>query len=219
MKNPFPGLFRAGTSPPGSISPGRRLPPRPAFATARAFRQVRHPTSAIQVSAVYACVRVIAETVASLPLHVYEATDAGSRRPASTSSTACCTTSRIPRPTSFVWREVMLSHLLLWKQLLPDPPFRPQRHHGAVSAFARPHGRGPGTARQADHLRPPTESSRTSRRTCCTSPASALTASWGTAPIALEKRPSTTASRQRSTAAGSLPTARGPRASLRIPIR
>ena len=31
----------------------------------------------IQLSTVYACVRVIAETVASLPLNVFEATDKG----------------------------------------------------------------------------------------------------------------------------------------------
>ena len=36
--------------------------------------------TAIQLSAVYACVRVISETVASLPLGVYEATDDGSQK-------------------------------------------------------------------------------------------------------------------------------------------
>ena len=80
MKNPFPGLFRARDKP------ARRASPRDAVSAAPGFyygaslsgKSVT-PTSAIQVSAVYACVRVIAETVASLPLHVYEATDTGSR--------------------------------------------------------------------------------------------------------------------------------------------
>lgn len=35
------------------------------------------PDKAIQISAVYACVRILAETVASLPIHVYRKTDNG----------------------------------------------------------------------------------------------------------------------------------------------
>lgn len=35
--------------------------------------------SAMQISAVYACVRVLSETIASLPLHLYEYTDEGNK--------------------------------------------------------------------------------------------------------------------------------------------
>ena len=115
MKNPFPGLFRARDKP------ARRASPRDAVSAAPGFyygaslsgKSVT-PTSAIQVSAVYACVRVIAETVASLPLHVYEATDAGSRKAGEHPLYRLLHDEPNAEMTSFVWREVMLSHLLLY---------------------------------------------------------------------------------------------------------
>ena len=115
MKNPFPGLFRARDKP------ARRASPRDAVSAAPGFyygaslsgKSVT-PTSAIQVSAVYACVRVIAETVASLPLHVYEATDAGSRKAGDHPLYRLLHDKPNTEMTSFVWRETMLSHLLLY---------------------------------------------------------------------------------------------------------
>ena len=76
MKNPFSGLFRARDKPRDAVSSA----PSFYFGSSASGKSVT-PSSAVQVSAVYACVRVIAETVASLPLHVYEATDTGSRMP------------------------------------------------------------------------------------------------------------------------------------------
>jgi len=38
--------------------------------------------SAMQISAVYSCVRVLSETIASLPLHVYQYSDEGSNNKA-----------------------------------------------------------------------------------------------------------------------------------------
>lgn len=115
MKNPFPGLFRARDKP------ARRASPRDAVSAAPGFyygaslsgKSVT-PTSAIQVSAVYACVRVIAETVASLPLHVYEATNAGSRKAGEHPLYRLLHDEPNTEMTSFVWRETTLSHLLLW---------------------------------------------------------------------------------------------------------
>ena len=115
MKNPFPGLFRARDKP------GRRPSPRDAVSAAPGFyygaslsgKSVT-PASAIQVSAVYACVRVIAETVASLPLHVYEATNAGSRKAGEHPLYRLLHDEPNAEMTSFVWRETMLSHLLLY---------------------------------------------------------------------------------------------------------
>ena len=72
------------------------------------------PSSAIQVSAVYACVRVIAETIASLPLHVNESTAAGSRKANEHPLYRLLHDEPNTEMTSFIWREVMLSHLLLW---------------------------------------------------------------------------------------------------------
>ena len=92
--------------------------------------------------------RVIAETVASLPLHVYEATDTGSRKANEHPLYRLLHDEPNTEMTSFVWRETMLSHLLLYrKQLLPDHPQRAQQNRGSVSAAARPHDRGSGTAR------------------------------------------------------------------------
>lgn len=70
--------------------------------------------SAIQVSAVYACVRVIAETVASLPLHVYEQQDTGSVKAISHPLYRILHDEPNAEMTSYVLREAMLSHLLLW---------------------------------------------------------------------------------------------------------
>lgn len=68
MKNPFIGLFRARDEP--KPTDAASAAPVFYFGTSGAGKSVTART-AIQVSTVYACVRVIAETVASLPLHVY----------------------------------------------------------------------------------------------------------------------------------------------------
>ena len=70
--------------------------------------------SAIQVSTVYACVRVISETIASLPIHVYEQTESGSKKALEHPLYKVLHDEPNTEMTSFVWREVMLSHLLLW---------------------------------------------------------------------------------------------------------
>ncbi len=70
--------------------------------------------NAMTLSAVYACVRVLAETVASLPLKVYDRTGTGRK---STPGTPYYTLLH-DRPnecqTSFVWRETAMAHALLW---------------------------------------------------------------------------------------------------------
>ena len=75
MKNPFAGLFRARDKPQDSVSAA----PTFYFDTSGSGKPVNANT-AIQLSTVYACVRVISETVASLPLGVYEAKDDGNRK-------------------------------------------------------------------------------------------------------------------------------------------
>lgn len=59
----------------------------------------------------YACVRVIAETIASLPVHAYEVTDNGSRKAAEHPLYRLLHDEPNEEMTSFVWRETMLSHL------------------------------------------------------------------------------------------------------------
>lgn len=70
--------------------------------------------SSIQMTTVYACVRVIAETVASLPLHVYERTATGSQKALKHTLYHVLHDEPNAEMTSFVWRETMLTHLLLW---------------------------------------------------------------------------------------------------------
>ena len=107
----FSGIFRSRDAPknrtagsaytffPGMSSSGKRVNER----------------TAMQTSAVYACVRVIAESVASLPLHVYKYNDDGGKEKA------------IEHPlyrllhdepngemTAYSFFEVALTHLLLW---------------------------------------------------------------------------------------------------------
>jgi len=66
------------------------------------------------MSAVYACVRVIAETIASLPLHVYQAEGQGSKKATEHPLYRILHDEPNAEMTSFVLRETMLSHLLLW---------------------------------------------------------------------------------------------------------
>ena len=109
MKNPFSGLFRARDKPRDAVSSA----PSFYFGSSASGKSVT-PSSAVQVSAVYACVRVIAETIASLPLHVYESTDTGSRKAPEHPLYRLLHDEPNAEMTSFVWRETMLSHLLLW---------------------------------------------------------------------------------------------------------
>ena len=66
------------------------------------------------MSAVYACVRVIAETIASLPFHVYESTDDGSRKATEHPLYRLIHDEPNKEMTSFILRETMLAHLLLY---------------------------------------------------------------------------------------------------------
>ena len=108
-------MFRARDKPHRQTSPQDTVSAAPTFSfgSSMSGKSVT-PSSAIQVSAVYACVRVIAETIASLPLHVYESTDAGSRKANEHPLYRLLHDEPNTEMTSFIWREVMLSHLLLY---------------------------------------------------------------------------------------------------------
>jgi len=73
--------------------------------------------SAMQIATVYACVRLLAETIAALPLHLYRQTDgSGSSKERATNHPLYKLLYRQPNPemTSFSFRETMMTHLLLW---------------------------------------------------------------------------------------------------------
>ena len=73
--------------------------------------------SAMQIATVYACVRLLAETVAGLPLHLYRFTDEDEKgKEKAKGHPLYRLLYRQPNPemTSFSFREVMMTHLLLW---------------------------------------------------------------------------------------------------------
>lgn len=72
------------------------------------------PNNSMQLTAVYACVRIIAETIASLPLHTYNYTDNGKEKAYSHPLYYILHDSPNGEMTSFIFRETFIYHLLLW---------------------------------------------------------------------------------------------------------
>lgn len=71
--------------------------------------------TAMQTTAVYACVRILAEAVASLSLHVYEYQDDGGKKLVHDHPLYYLLHDEPnPEMTSFVFRETLMSHLLIW---------------------------------------------------------------------------------------------------------
>ena len=106
----FSGLFRSRDKPKNRVGGGWNF----LFGGTTSGKAVNERT-AMQTSAVYACVRILAESVAGLPLHVYERTANGSK---STKPSHPLYRLLHDEPnhemTSFVFRETLMSHLLLW---------------------------------------------------------------------------------------------------------
>ena len=71
--------------------------------------------SAMQMTAVYSCVRILSEAVAGLPLHLYKYTDSGGKAMALDHPLYRLLHDE-PKPemSSFVFRETHMTHLLLW---------------------------------------------------------------------------------------------------------
>jgi len=70
--------------------------------------------TALQTTAVYACVRILSETIASLPLHTYRYTDRGKDKALDHPLYYLLHSEPNREMTSFVFRETLMSHLLLW---------------------------------------------------------------------------------------------------------
>lgn len=71
--------------------------------------------SAMQLTAVYACVRILAEAIAGLPLHLYRRGKNGSKDKAADHPLySLLHDEPNPEMTSFVFRETMMTHLLLY---------------------------------------------------------------------------------------------------------
>jgi len=70
--------------------------------------------TAMQTTAVYSCVRILSETIASLPLHTYKYSDDGKEKATEHPLYNLLHNEPNPEMTSFVFRETLMSHLLLW---------------------------------------------------------------------------------------------------------
>jgi len=72
-------------------------------------------TNSLQASAVYACVRVLSESVAQLPLHIFHRMSDGSRERAVTHPLyRILNLQPNPKMSSMVWRETLMGHILIW---------------------------------------------------------------------------------------------------------
>lgn len=71
--------------------------------------------SAMQMTAVYSCVRILAEAIAGLPLHLYRYRDDGGKEKAIDHPLYLLLHDEPnPEMSSFVFRETLMTHLLLW---------------------------------------------------------------------------------------------------------
>ena len=87
---------------------------RPIFGGSTAGKVVTE-RSAMQMTAVYACVRILAESIAGLPLHVYKYNSKGGKEKAVEHPLFFLLHDEPnPEMTSFVFRETLMTHLLLW---------------------------------------------------------------------------------------------------------
>jgi HK97 family phage portal protein len=73
------------------------------------------PQTALQYSAIFACVRILAETLASLPLNIYKRLPGGGKEKA-VDHYLYQILHELPNPemTSFEFRETLMGHLALW---------------------------------------------------------------------------------------------------------
>jgi len=108
--NILKNLFRSRDKPKNNVGGGWNF----LFGGTSAGKLVNE-TSAMQTSAVYACVRILAEAIASLPLHTYRRmSDGGKEIHHAHSLYRLLHDEPNPEMTSFVWRETLMSHLLVW---------------------------------------------------------------------------------------------------------
>jgi HK97 family phage portal protein len=103
-------IFRARDKPRNRWGYGMTYP----FGDTASGKRVNERT-AMTVTAVYACVRILSEAIASLPLHVYQyRPDGGKERRVDHPLYYLLHDEANPEMTSFIFRETLMAHLLLW---------------------------------------------------------------------------------------------------------
>ncbi|MCM1497147.1 MAG: phage portal protein [Clostridium sp.] len=108
----FSGLFKSRDHPAQDSLNGGSY--RFLFGGSTSGKRVNE-RSAMQMTAVYSCVRILSEAVAGLPLHLYQYTaDGGKEKALSHPLYFLLHDEPNPEMTSFVFRETLMTHLLLW---------------------------------------------------------------------------------------------------------
>lgn len=105
------GIFKARDKPKNALGGSRYSF---FFGGTSAGKMINEHT-AMQMTAVYSCVRILAETVAGLPLHVYQYNESGGKEKYIKHPLyRLLHDEPNPEMTSFAFRETLMSHLLLW---------------------------------------------------------------------------------------------------------
>lgn len=106
----FSGLFHSRDKPQNRVGGAFSF----LFGGTTSGKTVNERTS-MQTTAVYACVRILAEAIAGLPLHIYQyKADGGKEMVVGHPLYYLLHDEPNPEMTSFVFRETLMSHLLLW---------------------------------------------------------------------------------------------------------
>ncbi len=107
----FKGLFKSRDKPHNSTVGSRY-----AFYMGNSSSgKVVTERSAMQMTAVYACVRILSEAIAGLPLHMYRyKEDGGKEKAIDHPLYQLLHDEPNPEMSSFVFRETLMTHLLLW---------------------------------------------------------------------------------------------------------
>lgn len=107
----FSGLFKSRDKPTDSTNGSAY---RFLFGGSTSGKPVNE-RSAMQMTAVYACVRILSESIASLPVHLYRyKEDGGKEKALEHPLYRLIHDEPNPEMTSFVFRETLMTHLLLW---------------------------------------------------------------------------------------------------------
>lgn len=107
----FSGLFRSRDKPTDSTVGSRYA----FYMGGSTSGKVVTERSAMQMTAVYACVRILSEAIAGLPLHVYRYKEDGGKEKALDHPLYLLLHDEPnPEMSSFVFRETLMTHLLLW---------------------------------------------------------------------------------------------------------
>ncbi len=114
--NPFAKFFRPRDKPPASgATDYMNGSPYMFFMGGSSSGKHVNERSAMQMTAVYSCVRILSEAVAGLPLHLYRYTENGGKEKAIDHPLyRLLHDEPNPEMTSFIFRETLMTHLLLW---------------------------------------------------------------------------------------------------------